>query len=94
MKTFKTLKKECIYRNEKYKVEVKEIFYIFGNYYEIKIRKRYSLRREPYIKSINSIDDYQKAVEKAFEYYEESLKKKEREEAKVKEFNSWNGVIK
>ena len=94
MKTFKTLKKECIYKNEKYKVEVKEIFYIFGNYYEIKIRKRYSLRREPYIKSINSIDDYQKAVEKAFEYYEESLKKKEREEAKVKEFNSWNGVIK
>ena len=94
MKKFKTLKKECIYRNEKYKVEVKEIFYIFGNYYEIKIRKRYSLRREPYIKSINSIDDYQKAVEKAFEYYEESLKKKEREEAKVKEFNSWNGVIK
>lgn len=92
-RTIRTLRKECTYKNEKYKVEVKKIFYIWGNYYEIKIRKRYSIRREPYVKRINGIDDYQKAVEKAFEYYEENFKKKECEEAKVKEFKLWNGVI-
>lgn len=43
--TIRTLRKECTYKNEKYKVEVKEIFHIWGNYYEIKIRKRYSIHR-------------------------------------------------
>lgn len=87
----KTLRKKCTYKNEKYKVTVKERFDGYGNFYEVVTKRLHSFCKKTYIIDIKNSP--KEAVEKAFEYYEESLKKKDREEAKVKEFNSWNGVI-
>lgn len=88
MKTFKTLKKECIYRNEKYKVVISK----YGLCYEVKIRKVNRLHSRSYY--IERIDNtYKTAVEEAFERYGKYLDNKNEEEKDIQEFNSWNGVI-
>lgn len=88
----KTLRKECTYKNEKYKVTVKEKFDGYGKFYEVVIRRLRSFCKKIYIVSIEY--SYKEAVEKAFEYYEESQKKYEQDEKEISKFNSWNGVIK
>lgn len=95
MKKFKTLKKECIYRNEKYKVVIsKYIGQFIGLCYEVKIRKVNRLHSRSYY--IEIIDNtYKTAVEEAFERYGKYLDNNKNEEEKdIQEFNSWNGVIK
>lgn len=90
---FKTLKKECIYRNEKYKVVIsKYIGQFIGLCYEVKIRKVNRLHSRSYY--IEGIDNtYKTAVEEAFERYGKYLDNKNEEEKDIQEFNSWNGVI-
>lgn len=94
MKKFKTLKKECIYRNEKYKVVIsKYIGQFIGLCYEVKIRKVNRLHSRSYY--IEIIDNtYKTAVEEAFEHYGKYLDNKNEEKKDIQEFNSWNGVIK
>ena len=93
MKKFKTLKKECIYRNEKYKVVISKcIGQFIGLCYEVKIRKVNRLHSRSYY--IEIIDNtYKTAVEEAFEYYGKYLDNKNEEEKDIQEFNSWDGVI-
>lgn len=93
MKKFKTLKKECIYRNEKYKVVIsKYIGRFIGLCYEVKIRKVNRLHSRSYY--IEIIDNtYKTAVEEAFDRYGKYLDNKNEEEKDIQEFNSWNGVI-
>lgn len=92
-KKFKTLKKECIYRNEKYKVVISKcIGQFIGLCYEVKIRKVNRLHSRSYY--IEIIDNtYKTAVEEAFERYGKYLDNKNEEEKDIQEFNSWNGVI-
>lgn len=94
MKKFKTLKKECIYRNEKYKVVIsKYIGQFIGLCYEVKIRKVNRLHSRSYY--IEIIDNtYKTAVEETFEHYGKYLDNKNEEKKDIQEFNSWNGVIK
>lgn len=93
MKKFKTLKKECIYRNEKYKVVIRKYVGQFIKLcYEVKIRKVNRLHSRSYY--IERIDNtYKTAVEEAFERYGKYLDSKNEEEKDIQEFNSWNGVI-
>lgn len=88
----KTQRKECTYKNEKYKVTVKEKFDGYGKFYEVVIRRLRSFCKKTYIVSIKY--SYKEAVEKAFEYYEVSQKKYEQDEKEISKFNSWNGVVK
>lgn len=87
----KTQRKECTYKNEKYKVTVKERFDGYGKFYEVVIRRLRSFCKKTYIIDIkNSLKE---AVEKAFKYYDESQKKYEQDEKEIQDFKLWNGVI-